>query len=85
DRLLSYGASSYAYTANGELKTKTTSGASTHYDYDVLGNLRQVRLPGDITIDYVIDGRNRQVGKKINGLHVQGFPVNQWGQTRLNK
>ncbi|MDE2150598.1 MAG: RHS repeat-associated core domain-containing protein [Gammaproteobacteria bacterium] len=73
DRLLTYGNASYAYTANGELQTKTENGATTTYDYDVLGNLRTVTLPGDVTIDYVIDGRDRQVGKKVNGTLVQAF------------
>jgi RHS repeat-associated protein len=46
---------------------------TTHYDYDVLGNLRRVTLPGDVTIDYVIDGQNRRIGKKVNGTLTQGF------------
>ena len=49
------------------------SGVTTQYIYDVLGNLRQVTLPGDITIDYVIDGRNRRIGKKVNGELTQGL------------
>jgi RHS repeat-associated protein len=73
DRLVSYGVSQYVYTANGELQSKTASGVTTHYDYDVLGNLRQVALPGDIIIDYVIDGQNRRIGKKINGVLKQAF------------
>jgi RHS repeat-associated protein len=73
DRLLSYGQVSYDYTANGELVSKTASGMTTHYDYDVLGNLRRVTLPGDVTIDYVIDGQNRRIGKKVNGTLTQGF------------
>lgn len=39
----------------------------------MLGNLWRVQLPGDVTIDYIIDGRNRRIGKKINGSLVQGF------------
>jgi RHS repeat-associated protein len=73
DRLLTYGDAAYSYTANGELTQKTENGAETHYTYDVLGNLMQVRLPGDVSIDYVIDGSNRRVGKKVNGELVQGF------------
>ncbi len=72
DRLLSYGGNTYTYTANGELLTKTSNGQTTTYQYDVLGNLRRVELPGK-TIEYVIDGRNRRVGKKVNGTLVQGF------------
>jgi RHS repeat-associated protein len=73
DRLLTYGDAAYSYTANGELTQKTENGVETHYTYDVLGNLMRVRLPGDVSIDYVIDGRNRRVGKKVNGELVQGF------------
>lgn len=32
DRLLTYGSTSYSYTANGELKTRTESGVTTRYD-----------------------------------------------------
>ncbi|MCU7850128.1 MAG: hypothetical protein KZQ89_19490 [Candidatus Thiodiazotropha sp. (ex Lucinoma kastoroae)] len=73
DRLLTYGDATYSYTANGELTEKTENGVITHFTYDVLGNLMQVRLPGDVTIDYVIDGRKRRIGKKVNGERVQGF------------
>ena len=30
-------------------------------------------LPGDVVIDYLIDGRNRRIGKKVNGTLTQGF------------
>ncbi|MEA3411387.1 MAG: RHS repeat-associated core domain-containing protein, partial [Pseudomonadota bacterium] len=73
DRLLAYGDKTYGYTANGELQSKTQGGATTHFTYDVLGNLMQVTLPGDTVIDYVIDGRNRRIGKKVNGELVQEF------------
>ncbi len=72
DRLIEYGGNTYTYTANGELLTKTRNGQTTTYHYDVLGNLRQVQLP-EKTIEYVIDGRHRRVGKKVNGTLVQGF------------
>ena len=73
DRLLSYGGNTYTYTANGELLTKTTGGQTTTYNYDVLGNLMAVTLPDGTLIEYVIDGRNRRIGKKVNGVLVQGF------------
>ena len=73
DRLVTYGASSYAYTPNGELIAKAEGSLTTQYHYDVLGNLMQVKLPGDVTIDYLIDGRNRRVGKKVNGQLVKGL------------
>jgi RHS repeat-associated protein len=69
DRLLSYGEWTFTYTANGELRTKTDTetGQTTTYSYDGLGNLREVVLPDGRTIDYVIDGLNRRVGKKVDG------------------
>ena len=82
DRLLTYGGASYSYTANGELVSKTlpspSSGGSggslvTSYVYDVLGNLRHVELPDGRKLDYVIDGQNRRIGKKVDGVLKQGF------------
>ena len=73
DRLESYDGNEYTYTANGELFKKITQEGTTTYDYDVFGNLRQVDLPDERTIEYVIDGRDRRVGKKIDGILVQGF------------
>ncbi len=46
---------------------------SINYTYDVIGNLTKVTLPGGMVIDYVIDGRNRRIGKKVDGILVQGF------------
>jgi YD repeat-containing protein len=79
DRLTSYGSCSYTYTANGELLEKRHSRGSgnpdevTSYVYDVLGNLRSATLPDGITLEYIIDGRNRRVGKKVDGTLIQGF------------
>ncbi|WP_295433562.1 PKD domain-containing protein [uncultured Thiodictyon sp.] len=73
DRLLDYQGADYAYTANGELLTKTQGANVTRYGYDVLGNLRQVTLPGGTVIDYLTDGKNRRIGKKVNGVLTQGL------------
>ena len=72
DRLTQYGTTTYAYTANGELQSKTAGGQTTTYQYDVLGNLRGVTLPGK-TIEYLTDGSNRRIGKKVNNTLTQGF------------
>ncbi len=78
DRLSTYGGASYAYTANGELTSKTVGSQVTSYTYDALGNLLHVGLPaaladGAQTIDYVVDGQNRRVGRMVNGTLVQGW------------
>lgn len=75
DRLLTYNGSTYSYTANGELASKTSlqPPASSLYTYDALGNLRSATLPNGTTIGYVIDGENRRIGKTVNGSLVQGF------------
>jgi RHS repeat-associated protein len=80
DRLLESGGSTYTYTGSGELASKTTGAFLTAYQYDVLGNLKHVTLPSGKQIDYVIDGQNRRIGKKVNGVLVQGFLY----QGRLN-
>jgi RHS repeat-associated protein len=38
-----------------------------------MGNLLEVKLPNGTDIQYVIDGQNRRVGKKVNGTPVEGF------------
>jgi RHS repeat-associated protein len=73
DRLLTFGSATYSYTANGELLSKAAGGQTTAYQYDALGNLTSVTLPGGTTIEYLIDGRNRRIGKKVNGVLVQAF------------
>ena len=73
DRLVDYGGVSYRYTAHGELANKTGGGNATIYDYDARGNLRSATLAGGLKVDYVIDGVNRRIGKKLNGKLVQGF------------
>jgi RHS repeat-associated protein len=75
DSLLQYRNFTYSYTANGELqsKTETATGETTAYAYNALGNLRSVTLPDGAHIEYVIDGRDRRIGKKVNGRLVQGF------------
>lgn len=82
DRLASYettlgGAASFAYGANGDLESKTAGSDVTRYSYDVLGNLKEVVLhegePNEQSITYVVDGRNRRIGKQVNGTLIQGF------------
>jgi RHS repeat-associated protein len=73
DRLTSRGSTTYAYTSEGELARKTDAGGETTYDYDELGNLLAVSLPDGTDIEYLVDGQNRRIGKKVDGALVQGF------------
>ena len=63
-------ASSYSYGPNGELASKITAGGTWTYKYDARGNLRQVVRPGTPpnTIDYVVDGLDRRVARKADGV-----------------
>jgi RHS repeat-associated protein len=73
DRLTTYGAVTYSYSANGDLQTATSGTEVTNYTYGVFGNLTNVTLPDSTQIEYVIDGQNRRIGKKVNGTLTQGF------------
>ena len=72
DRLLSYGSSTYAWNHDGDLAARTTNTFIEAFDYDVFGNLITYSSPS-VDVEYVIDGQNRRVGKRINGTLVQGF------------
>jgi RHS repeat-associated protein len=73
DRMLTYAGADYAYTDAGDLHSRTAGAQTTSYTYDELGNLRSVTLPDATAIEYVIDGRNRRIGKRVDGVLVQGF------------
>ncbi|MBK9057814.1 MAG: hypothetical protein IPL82_08320 [Elusimicrobia bacterium] len=75
DKVATYGGSVYGHAAGGEWRTVTEGGETTTYDYDAVGNLRGVTLPSGTTLEYVIDGRNRRVGRKVNGTLTQGVSV----------
>ncbi|MBK9429525.1 MAG: hypothetical protein IPN65_03350 [Elusimicrobia bacterium] len=81
DKVALYGGSAYAHAAGGEWRTVTEGGVTTTYDYDAVGNLRTVTLPSGTTLEYVIDGRNRRVGRKVNGTLTQGYLYD--GQLRI--
>jgi YD repeat-containing protein len=77
DRMLTYGNNVYTYTANGELQTKKTGAQTTTYVSDVVGNIRTVTLPTGTSLEYAIDGQNRRIGKKVNGVLMQGWLHNE--------
>ena len=73
DRLLTYSGSTFTYRPSGELATETAGAETTRFDYDELGNLLAVDLPGGTEISYVVDARNRRIGRRVDGTLVQGF------------
>ena len=73
DRVLAYGGTTFTYSANGELASRTENAQTATYTYDALGNLRAVSLPDGVDITYLVDGVGRRVGKKVEGILVQGF------------
>ncbi len=79
DRLLAYGAASYSYTAAGELTVRARPADTLSTTYDALGNLvaasyREVS-PGTVnkSLSYRVDGQNRRVEKRVDGVPVQGW------------
>ena len=62
----------YTYTANGDLAARTISTQTTRYTYDALGNLTTVALPDGRSLTYLVDGRNRRIGKLVNGVLAKG-------------
>jgi RHS repeat-associated protein len=73
DRLLTYAGATYGYTKAGELQLKVEGADTTFYRYDALGSVLEVNLPDGTDIEYVVDGFNRRVGKKVDGVLVQGW------------
>lgn len=73
DRLLQYSTATYSYTLNGERFGRIDGGQTTLYRYDELSNLTAITLPNGSLIEYLIDGQNRRIGKKVNGTLVQGW------------
>jgi RHS repeat-associated protein len=73
DRLESLGSATYAHSADGERQSRTQGADTTSYHYDALGQLHQVTLPDGTIIDYLVDGENRRVGKRVDGVLVRGF------------
>jgi YD repeat-containing protein len=57
----------YTYTANGEILTEVGPEGTTTYTYDAMGSLIAVNLPDGRLIQYITDGRNRRIGKTVNG------------------
>jgi RHS repeat-associated protein len=75
DRVMAYGSFEYTFNENGDLTSKfnTATNEETTYEYDSRGALLSAVLPDDTLIEYVVDAQGRRIGKKIDGVMVQGF------------
>ena len=75
DRIVTYGSYEYEHDERGyRTETRDTdTGDTTTFVADAVGNLLTVTLPDSTVIDYVIDGKNRRVGRRVDGELVQGF------------
>ena len=73
DRLILSGSDTYSYSASGTLLNKVSERSRTSYQFDALGNLLRVELANGNVIDYIVDGRNRRVGVKVNKVLMKGF------------
>ena len=74
DRLVSYGATTYAYTLAGDLQSRTDpESGTTTYQYDAFGNLRSVALPAGEVVEYIVDGAGRRIGRRLNGVFTTGL------------
>jgi RHS repeat-associated protein len=67
DRILTHQSASFTHDTNGQRTTKTQSGQTTTYGYDVFGNLQTVSLPGGVAVTYELDGAGRRVGRSKSG------------------
>ena len=66
DRLIWYNSARYTYSVAGDLASRNEDGVITNYTYDVFGNLLKISKPNS-EIEYLIDGHDRRVAKKVNG------------------
>lgn len=73
DRLITYGSTSYTYSDDGNVTSKTDGSGTTTYQYDLFGNLKSVQLAGGTTVEYLVDASNRRIGKKVGGTLVKGL------------
>lgn len=81
NRLVSYGPSTtYAYNGDGLRMSKTTSGATTQFLWDVSGKLPVLAVDG--TTDYIYGPENLPL-EQINGSAVLWLHHDQLGSTRL--
>lgn len=70
DRILTNGIQTYSHDAHGDLSLRTNGTESLSLEYDELGNLMKAALKNGTnakTIEYLVDGLGRRVGRRVNG------------------
>lgn len=74
DKLLEFGNQLYAYSTKGDLETRTdkNTGEKTQFTFDLQTNLLGVSNK-EFNIEYVVDGLNQRIGKKVNQKLAQAF------------
>ena len=73
DRILTHQSASFTHDTNGQRITKTLSGQTTTYGYDVFGNLQTVSLSGGVVVTYQLDGAGRRVGRSKSGASYRRY------------
>jgi RHS repeat-associated protein len=71
DRVLTQGTATFEPTPHGDLLHKTDGANSSELTYDELGNLLEAKVTSGTTtktVDYVVDGMGRRVGRQVNGV-----------------
>ncbi len=69
DRLLAHGGVEYAYSRAGDL----VSAGGMRLRYGAMGELEEVVLEGGRRIEYLVDGLNRRIGKRVDGVLAWGM------------
>src|SRR5262249_52377631 len=80
DRLPVPRSAPYGFTPHGGVAAKTASRQDPTSTYDTPGTLRSTHLTHAPRVDYLVDGLNRRIGKRVNGTLVQGFLYDERGR-----
>ncbi|HET9851634.1 MAG TPA: RHS repeat-associated core domain-containing protein [Candidatus Limnocylindrales bacterium] len=73
DRLVERADQAYRFSPDGTLLERIGPKGTTTYEFDDLGALRSVVLPGGRRIDYVIDAGGRRIGRMVDGVLTDGY------------
>lgn len=80
DRIVSQGTSTFTHAPSGERTRRQDGPEVTTYDYDELGNLLEVVRPDGVRVTYLVDGRGRRVGRRVDGTLTHGWLYDHLGR-----